>query len=460
MTKIIRPALLSIVLVASACGGGKSNGSGAAGTTGSGGRGGTGAAGTVGSGGTIGTAGTGASGTTGTAGGGGTTGTAGSGAAATTGTAGSGASGTTGTAGNGGGAGTTGGGTTTTNIKAATGGTIRLPVDARDPGRRARRRHGHHGRGQRRHRVAGRVDARLQRLRPRSERDHVHQAREAHHQRRRHQARDQEPRRLLPLHGRVGGAVGLGGGGGRQGRREHDPLHAVRCGRQRRRHVHRDGQDPLSVLLQDDFREGCGRPARLRDQGMRLHRRLAVRKRLCRQRLRGAGGHHGLPDLSQRRGSANPQSTCITQGQQACATDPDCMRYTSCQLSCGSAPPVDAGATDAATDAPPACTVPFTNNAPIYMNTSVAATLPAPTGGTIVPGTYWLTEDRTYTGPGGATGSTAASDQRDVPNHGNGMERCHHGGQQQPRHQDDVHALENMILPTRVCPAGAIPSRR
>ncbi len=100
-------------------------------------------------------------------------------------------------------------------------------------------------------------------------------------------------------------------------------------------------------------------------------------------------------------GSANPQPACITQGQQACAASADCAAYTACQLGCSNSAPTDAG-----TDAPPAC-VSYANTAPTITLTKVAAALPAPTGGTIMAGTYHLTEEIEYTGPGGAVGSMA-----------------------------------------------------
>lgn len=46
------------------------------------------------------------------------------------------------------------------------------------------------------------------------------------------------------------------------------------------------------------------------------------------------------------------------------------------------------------------------NNAPTVTVNQVAATAPTFTGGTIVPGTYYVTQASIYTGPGGATGPT------------------------------------------------------
>lgn len=46
---------------------------------------------------------------------------------------------------------------------------------------------------------------------------------------------------------------------------------------------------------------------------------------------------------------------------------------------------------------------------PEVQTTNVAADLPAPAGGTIVDGTYYLTAENVYTGPGGASGPTGVT---------------------------------------------------
>jgi hypothetical protein len=102
-------------------------------------------------------------------------------------------------------------------------------------------------------------------------------------------------------------------------------------------------------------------------------------------------------------GGATPQSACIVQSQTTdCQADVDCKAYASCTLSCTNTPATDAG-TDASTDAAPACAFTFTDTAPAFTITKVATAVPAATGGTIVPGIYWLTDQLDYTGPGGAT---------------------------------------------------------
>jgi hypothetical protein len=102
-------------------------------------------------------------------------------------------------------------------------------------------------------------------------------------------------------------------------------------------------------------------------------------------------------------GSAQPQSACIVASQTTdCQADPDCKAYFTCAINCTDTPATDAG-TDATTDAAPACTLTFTDTAPAFTITKVATAVPAATGGTIVPGIYWLTDQLDYTGPGGAT---------------------------------------------------------
>ncbi len=106
-------------------------------------------------------------------------------------------------------------------------------------------------------------------------------------------------------------------------------------------------------------------------------------------------------------GNATPQSACIVQSQTTdCQADVDCKAYASCTLSCTNTPATDAGtdaSTDASTDAAPTCNLTFTDTAPAFTITKVATAVPAATGGTIVPGIYWLTDQLDYTGPGGAT---------------------------------------------------------
>jgi hypothetical protein len=107
-------------------------------------------------------------------------------------------------------------------------------------------------------------------------------------------------------------------------------------------------------------------------------------------------------------GSATPASACITQSQLDCINDVDCKSYSTCVTSCGSTP-VDASVSDSSTDTGPACTVAFTDTAPLYSITKVAEAFPTPVGGTIVPGTYWVTQELDYTGVNGATGTTAGT---------------------------------------------------
>ena len=62
----------------------------------------------------------------------------------------------------------------------------------------------------------------------------------------------------------------------------------------------------------------------------------------------------------------------------------------------------DSGTADAA--AVNCSTLALVNSAPEIEGVRVAEARPAPTGGTIVPGLYYYTASRNYTGPGGATG--------------------------------------------------------
>jgi hypothetical protein len=63
---------------------------------------------------------------------------------------------------------------------------------------------------------------------------------------------------------------------------------------------------------------------------------------------------------------------------------------------------------DAASDAPVVCNT-VVNAAPSVTKTQVAMAPPAPQGGTLVDGTYFLTDYTIFTGPQGATGSTGTS---------------------------------------------------
>ena len=65
-------------------------------------------------------------------------------------------------------------------------------------------------------------------------------------------------------------------------------------------------------------------------------------------------------------------------------------------------------ASDAASDAAPSCNA-LANAAPIVSVEQGASDPPAPQGGTVVDGTYWLTAAVVYTGPSGPTGMTGTA---------------------------------------------------
>ena len=102
-------------------------------------------------------------------------------------------------------------------------------------------------------------------------------------------------------------------------------------------------------------------------------------------------------------------AAAVTQSQADCANDVDCKGLALCSSSCSNNPPVDASVSDSSTDTAPACVVAFTDTAPLYTITKVAEAFPTPVGGTIVPGTYWVTQELDYTGVNGATGTTVGT---------------------------------------------------
>jgi hypothetical protein len=166
-------------------------------------------------------------------------------------------------------------------------------------------------------------------------------------------------------------------------------------------------------------------------------------------------------------GSAQPQAACITAGQVACAADANCMAYTTCQLACSNvgksdggtdatsssdASSSDAAVSEAGSDASGACTV-LADTATAFNNVSVAAAFPSPAGGTITPGTYHLTEVRTYTGPGGATGTTAGTYSQTISFTANLWTTVMTVGGQRLEVVASYSVNGTTFTPTRVCPA-------
>jgi hypothetical protein len=154
-------------------------------------------------------------------------------------------------------------------------------------------------------------------------------------------------------------------------------------------------------------------------------------------------------------GNAQPQSACITASQQDCAGDSDCSAYAACQLSCGTAPAADAGAdavsSEAGADAAEACTT-LMDTAPMFMNVNIAAAFPTPAGGTINPGTYHYTELRTYTGVGGAAGTTAGNYTQTSALTANTWTVVTQLGAQKLEVVASYNVDGTMFNPTRVCP--------
>jgi hypothetical protein len=161
-------------------------------------------------------------------------------------------------------------------------------------------------------------------------------------------------------------------------------------------------------------------------------------------------------------GSAQQQPACITASQTDCANDADCKAYAACNLSCGTAGTSDAGAdtsssdavvsSEAGSDAGGTCTD-LVDNAPVFMNVNVAAAFPAAAGGTITPGTYRLTEVRTYTGVGGATGSTAGVYSQTISFTSNTWTTVSTVNGQRLEVVASYTTDATMFNPTRTCPA-------